>query len=458
MTDKDWISPDEKRRRQRVERERQRAEREAKEKAEREGNGHNPAPPPKTPEPPDEAATFVEIERLAKLGVIAYQRTREAAAKFLGLKLGVLDRLVQAKRDDRPNGGGAPPDIEPWPDPVDDAEALLDEIAAAIERHVVLSAHAADAVALWIVMSHAFDAFNILPRLGVSSATKRCGKTTLMKIIWSMVPRPLPSSNTTAAAVFRAIDKWRPTFLIDEADGFLPGNDDLRSILDSGHERVFAHTTRCIGENSDPRQFSTWCPMVIAGIGKLPSTLQDRSIVIVLKRRLRGEPIERFDVSKNPYRKHAERAARWAADHMQALTQADPVLSDAVFNRAGDNWRPLFAIADAVGGRWPERAREVALALGDEDDDRLTMLLADIRDAFGGRLAIASTELAEALGKMEGRPWPEYGKSRKPITTNTVARLLRPLGIKPRHGRAGNDYLASDFAEAFERYLGPPPV
>src|SRR5262249_35254700 len=150
----------------------------------------------------------------------------------------------------------------------------------------------------------------------------------LMKIMWSMVPRPLPSSNTTAAAVFRAIDKWRPTFLIDEADGFLPGNEDLRSVLDSGHERVFAYTTRCIGENNEPRQFSTGCPMVIAGIGKLPSTLQDRSIAIMLKRRLRGEPIERFDVAKNPYRTLGQQAARWAADHSQALAQADPALTD----------------------------------------------------------------------------------------------------------------------------------
>ena len=36
---------------------------------------------------------------------------------------------------------------------------------------------------------------------------------------WS--PRPLSTSNTTAAAIFRTIEAARPTLLIDEADTFL---------------------------------------------------------------------------------------------------------------------------------------------------------------------------------------------------------------------------------------------
>jgi hypothetical protein len=32
---------------------------------------------------------------------------------------------------------------------------------------------------------------------------------------------------------------------------------------------------------------------------------------------------------------------------------------------------------------------------------------------------------------MEGRPWPEYGANRQPLTSNALARLLNPFKIKP---------------------------
>jgi uncharacterized protein DUF3631 len=175
-------------------------------------------------------------------------------------------------------------------------------------------------------------------------------------------------------------------------------------------------------------------------IGKLPSTLDDRSIPIELQRLKRTERIERFRIGKGPAADLARMSARWAAD----------------------NWRPLLAIADRVGDHWPELAREAALTLNsvDSGEDVKTLLLGDIRNVLGERPSIPSKELADALGAMEGRPWPEFGRSRKAITTHTLARLLKPLMIFPGDVRDGPDnfkgYKAADFAEAFERYLGAP--
>lgn len=56
---------------------------------------------------------------------------------------------------------------------------------------------------------------------------------------------------------------------------------------------------------------------------------------------------------------------------------------------------------------------------------------------------------------MEGRPWPEW--KGKPITANTVARLLRDFAIAPKQIRFGSQNLSgyelSAFDDAFERYL-----
>ena len=84
-----------------------------------------------------------------------------------------------------------------------------------------------------------------------------------------------------------------PTLLIDEADTFLKENDELRGILNTGHRRG-GQVTRTVGDDHEPRQFSTWAPAVIAMIGRLPDTLNDRSVVISLRRRKPSEKVESF--------------------------------------------------------------------------------------------------------------------------------------------------------------------
>ena len=62
------------------------------------------------------------------------------------------------------------------------------------------------------------------------------------------------------------------------------------------------------------------------------------------------------------------------------------------------------------------------------DASQLKLLLADIRDAFGEALEIASADLVKALVTIEGRPW---GKNGKPLTQKKLAQMLKPLGIAP---------------------------
>lgn len=52
----------------------------------------------------------------------------------------------------------------------------------------------------------------------------------------------------------------------------------------------------CIGQgaNISFKDFETFCPKAIAGIGQLPDTVADRSIPIRLKRKGPNEAVERF--------------------------------------------------------------------------------------------------------------------------------------------------------------------
>ena len=90
-------------------------------------------------------------------------------------------------------------------------------------------------MALWCAHSHALDLAWFNPRLAICSPVKRCGKTTLVEVLSGLVARAKPTSGVTPSVVFRMIDKWHPTYLIDEADGYLPDNEELRSVLNRPH-------------------------------------------------------------------------------------------------------------------------------------------------------------------------------------------------------------------------------
>ena len=436
-------------------------------------------------ERPAPAAVERALRRLAELVAaheidpLARETVRLGAVEALK-EAGVSSpaRLVDAAlpQPDKEEGAGsalqgrplALDDPEPWPDPVDGA-ALLDEIAATFRRYVALPEAADVALALWTIHAHAHDAAEVSPILALTSATKRCGKSTTLAVVGALVPRPLPAASISAAVVYRAVELYRPTLLLDEADTFALGErDDLRGLLNAGHTRSAAYAIRAVGDDFEPRAFCVWAPKVLALIGRLPDTLADRSIVIELRRRAPGETVERLRIGRlhddlEPIRR---RATRWAQDNMAALADADPDVPAKLNDRAADNWRPLIAIADAAGGDWPERAREAARILSGAadpaDEGPAVQLLADLRALFDARGVdrLASAEIVDALAKMEDRPWPEW-KAGRPITARQLARLLAPFGIRPTKIRFGDatsqGYSLEAFEDAFRRYLPRDP-
>ncbi|CAN7311394.1 DUF3631 domain-containing protein [Bradyrhizobium sp. LjRoot220] len=406
-----------------------------------------------------------EISRLTVLSDLDYHRQRLVSAKGLGIPLASLDKLVKAAKaiPIEKSGQGRALELreyEPWPIQVD-GSALLDEMVGAVRSYVVLSANEATAVALWVMLCHAFDAFNISPRLAITSPEKQCGKTTLLDVLSCLVPRPLLTANTSASPIFRAIELSRPTLLIDEADTFLNNSDELRGILNSGH-RKGGSVLRVVGDQHEPRMFSTWTPAAIAMIGKLPDTLEDRSISVRLRRRRGDEIVHRFRPDRADHLEQIARmATRWAEDHFQRLANSEPSIPEALHNRAADNWRALIAVADAVGGDWPKHARHIAeeAAAAKNDQSKRVLLLGDIRAAFDAADTdrLSTEELVEHLIGQEDRPWAEWS-SGKPISKAALSRMLSQFKIYSGSIRLPDDrtpkgFYRRAFDDAFARYL-----
>jgi hypothetical protein len=236
------------------------------------------------------------IDKLAALSPLQYERLRKQKASELGCRESVVDKLVQQKRPKiaaRALQGHEVQltEIEPWSEPVDGAK-VLDAIAETFTRYIVLPPGAADVAALWCAHTHCFELFLCSPRLNVSSPEKQCGKSTLLDVIALFVPKPVETENLSTAVLFRLIDAEKPVILADEYDSWITSNEELRGILNAGH-RQGAMVYRCEGENNEVRGFKAYAPVVLSGIGALPGTLHDRSIVIRLERAKRGELKER---------------------------------------------------------------------------------------------------------------------------------------------------------------------
>jgi putative DNA primase/helicase len=354
------------------------------------------------------------------------------------------------------------------------AAELLNELTTSIKRFVSLTDHAAAALALWVINSYVtIDHGHVAAALAVTSPVKRCGKSTLLGWLYRLVDRPLLASNITAAALFRTVDAYHPTLLIDEADSFLgETGDELRGILNSGHTRDTAYVIRVSGEELEPRRFSTWGMKAVALIGKLEgrySTLADRSIEIQLQRKRLTEKLMKLrHADESHFENLARRCVRFAADHGRTVGKARPDIPDSLNDRAQDNWEPLLSIADVAGSHWPRLARTVAMALsGGADDDagshgNALLLLSDLRTYFATRSATrySTDDILYYLLSLDDAPWPTFTKAGKPITARHLSALLRPFKIIPQSVRlsataTSKGYTVADFADAFTRYLPP---
>jgi putative DNA primase/helicase len=408
-----------------------------------------------------------EIARLARLPLIKFEQQFKAAAELLGVRASMLERLVRIERGDGAvdtKGQGRPLDLatpESWPEPVN-GSALLHGLVVYFSRHLVLPVGAAIAKALWTVHTHCFDAFSFTPRLQYKSVVKGSGKSTGIELLGYVVPKPLETETISPAFLYRAIELAQPTVLMDEADTYLRDNDDLRGVVNAG-VKPGAQAGRCIGDSQEPRLFNCHTPIALAGIDALPGTIEDRAIKIVMKRRLRGEairPIE--DLTRRLGARLCRKAARWARDHREELRGIRPNMKP-LFNRAADRWRALYAIAEVVGGKWPTLARNAMQALASADDDDAhslgERLLADVKRIFDEALPeteLPTPDIVERLVAMQDRPWPEMGRSRKPLTTTRFTQMVSKFEVPRRRLSAEGrpwGYRLTDFAEPFGRYL-----
>ena len=384
--------------------------------------------------------------------------------------LAELDRAIRAHAEDDAGDnlqGHAIEwsEVKPWANPVDGA-LLLDEIAELIRRYVVMPDGMVDGVALWIGHTWIHHSLGISTFLNITSATKRCGKSLLLEVIAELVPRPSPVSGlTTGPTLFRFIERDEPTLLLDEADTYLKNSEGLRGIINGSQRRDIAKIMRTVGTDYEPQCFSTWCPKVICGIGGLPDTVLDRSIIIRLERRpaRTGDLPKWRDRDRQAIEDMKRKLVRWTADNINSiLTQRNDVtFPPKLHDRACDAWEALLAIGDAAGREWAGstgRAWQACEAISADTQDETgprEMLLADLWRVFGNfgdPKTMGTAQIIDELVKMEARPWSEW-RGGKQLSPRGLANLLKDFKISPGTiGGKAKGYKREQFTEVWKNY------
>lgn len=349
-----------------------------------------------------------------------------------------------------------------------DGAAVLDEVVDAFRTYCVLPTPAAyPALALYVAYTHAADCFQYAPRLLITSAEKRSGKSRVLDIVAALANRPLISANATVAAIFRTLSaETMRTVVFDEADTIFgtkvkaEQNEDLRGLINAGFMRG-TPVLRCEGPTHTPVEFEVFGPVVMAAIGRLPDTITDRAVNIRIKRRKKTEKVKPYRLKRDgdELRRLSERLAVWVESIKPALGVSDP--STPLEDRAADLWEPLIAVADEAGGRWPVRAREAALELtraAAEDDEAASPgieLLRDLRDVleFMKRDFVPTSDTIRNLEALEDSRWQGEG-----LTGKRLADMLRPYGVKAKSDGKARGYRRADLEDAFARYLSTPTI
>jgi hypothetical protein len=257
--------------------------------------------------------------------------------------------------------------------------------------------------------------------------------------------------------------------LLDEGDNLgLEFNNTLRSILNAN--RRGDALSRFVSGRS--QKFPLFIPFAIAAIGVLPLPLMQRTIITQMQRHAPGEVrLQQLD-DHDPTTLAQFAAARSEIEKWVATCALSnhPEMPKGLHGRAGDNWRPLLAIADDLGHG--EQARAAALALTRHlEEDVAIVLLTDIRTAFNtlGADRMTSAALVDALIEIDDGLWHDYRgpKDDRPprkLTQADLAQLLRPFNIRPRtiwpiarqpESRSRRGYLRSQFEAAWRSYCPP---
>jgi hypothetical protein len=373
--------------------------------------------------------------------------------------------LAQAVADDAAAAPPPPPSDprDAAPHPFEDPRFTPAGVVYGItEKYLAMEPHVRVIYALYIIATHVYPRFRIIPRLALVSEQPDSGKSVALDVAKCMMLRSNPDVLSTGAAVVDFIDEGPGSIGLDEID-LLDAEAQKYVLLlwNVGHKRG---ATRALMDKGRRVRRKLSCPMMAAGLGSFLQAAQlTRTFVLEMQRYTEEtKPELEFDDEHTEdldavysYLRH------WAP---RVKLKLDPAMPPGVIARNADNARILLSVADACGTEWGKRAREAIVFLLEKakaERPEIVMIRHGlvIFDMLGID-AIRSTRFHQELKRLDlpDARWTRYrGPSgtdtMHPITPDERAKLATMVGITvkkitPSGGKQFRGYTYAQFKEA----------
>jgi hypothetical protein len=247
---------------------------------------------------------------------------------------------------------------------------LVADLETFINERAYLPSDAAVVLAILSLNTYVFDVFDTTPYASIESATPECGKNTVLNILETICCRPKMLTSASEAALFRLIDRHKPTVLLDEAEVLASRGeraDCLRSIAQAGYKKG-GMVPRCVGPNNEIRNFEVYCPKVFAAIGGVTGALLSRCIVIHMEKAPAGHVRKssrqhqlRRDSAR--FRELLEAYGEQTRDALLRCYEQEPDEGywPQLRDRESELWGPLLTHARLIGPELESRLFNVAL-------------------------------------------------------------------------------------------------
>jgi hypothetical protein len=185
----------------------------------------------------------------------------------------------------------------PWPLPREpqnygSTEQLFNEIKDCLYLHLETPEPSdLTIIASWVMMSWQNEKYETIPYLFFFGAMES-GKSRALEILQQLCFRAWISSNVTPASIYRTIEQWKPTLLVDESESFI-GLPEVIALLNSGYKRGLIIPRQVLDQNGnyETAWFEVFSPKAIAGTADLVSTLRSRCIMFKMHKCTREIPI-----------------------------------------------------------------------------------------------------------------------------------------------------------------------
>ena len=229
---------------------------------------------------------------------------------------------------------------------------LVSEIQSFIHRFVDVSPLFEKIASYYVLFSWVYDGFNEVPYLRVRG-DYGSGKTRFLQTVGSLCYKPIFASGaSTVSPLFRILDAFRGTLIIDEGDFRLSDERaEIVKILNNGNARGFPVLRTEVSNQREfnPRAYHVFGPKIVATRGNF----QDRALESRCLTEEMGQARLREDIPINLPGSHKEEALRlrnqlllFRFRNLNKHQAAEELVDRAIEPRLNQIFVPLLSIID----------------------------------------------------------------------------------------------------------------